>query len=75
MKIYTANYYEWDNSTFLGVFSTSKGAIKALNKFYNENKGIKDDYVVTELTMDNGTENEFSATLEEIERYGNKFEN
>jgi hypothetical protein len=75
MKVYTANYYDWDNSIFLGVFSTSEKAIEALNECFKENKGIKDDYVVTELTMDNGTENEVTATLEEIEIYGNKFEN
>jgi hypothetical protein len=75
MKVYTANYYDWDNSNFLGVFSTSEKAIDALNEFYKENKGIKGDYVVTELTMDNGTENEVTATLEDIEIFGNKFEN
>ena len=75
MKVYTANYYDWDNSKFFGVFSTSEKAIEALNEFYKENKGMKGDYVVTELTIDKGTENEVTATLEEIEIYGNKFEN
>lgn len=75
VKVYTANYYEWDNCEFLGVFSTSKKAIEALNKFYEENKGMKRDYVVAELTMDEGTKNEVTATLETIETYGNKFEN
>ena len=78
MKVYTANYYEWDNCEFLGVFSTSEKAIDALKKFYEEtseeNNGLKCDYVVAELTMDEGTKNEVTATLEEIEKYGNKFE-
>ena len=56
MKVYTANYYEWDNCKFLGVFSTSEKAIDALKKFYEEtseeNNGLKCDYVVAELTMD-----------------------
>ena len=78
MKVYTANYYEWDNCKFLGVFSTSEKAIDALKKFYvetsEENNGLKCDYVVAELTMDEGTKNEVTTTLEEIEKYGNKFE-
>ena len=69
MKVYTANYYEWDNCEFLGVFSTSEKAIDALKKFYEENGGMKRDYVVTKLTMDEGTKNEVTATLEEIEKY------
>ena len=36
---------------------------------------MKRDYVVAELTMDEGTKNEVTATLETIETYGNKFEN
>ena len=75
MKIYTANYYDWDNSKFLGISSTSEKAIEALADLYKENGGIKGDYVVTELTLDNGTKDEVTATLEEIEIYGNKFEN
>ena len=75
MKVYTANYYNWDNSNFLGVFSTAEKAIEALNEFYKENKGMKFDYVVAELTLDNGTKNEVTATLEEIEIYGNIFDN
>ena len=75
MKIYTANYYDWDNSKFLGIFSTSAKAIETLTDLYKENGGIKGDYVVTELTLDNGTKDEVTATLEEIEIYGNKFEN
>ena len=78
MKVYTANYYEWDNCEFLGVFSTSEKAIEALKKFYEEtykeNNGLKCDYVVTELTVDEGTKNEVTTTLEEIETYGNRFE-
>ena len=78
MKVYTANYYEWDNCEFLGVFSTSEKAIDALKKFYEEtykeNNGLKCDYVVTELTVDEGTKNEVTTTLEEIETYGNRFE-
>ena len=75
MKVYTANYYNWDNNNFLGVFSTSEKAIEALKEYYNENKGMKCDYVVTELTMDEGTNNTIEATLEDIESSGNKFEN
>lgn len=75
MKVYTANYYNWDNGNFLGVFSTSEKAIEVLNEFYNENKGMKFDYVVAELTLDNGTKNEVIYTLEDIELFGNKFEN
>ena len=74
MKVYTANYFDWDNNNFLGVFSTSEKAIEALNEFYKKNKGMKDDYVVAEVTVDK-TENAVTATLEEIEIYGNKFEN
>lgn len=74
VKVYTANYYEWDNCEFLGVFSTSEKAIEALNKFYEENGGRKWDYVVTKLTMDEGTKNEATTTLADIEKYGNKFE-
>ena len=74
MKVYTANYYEWDNCEFLGVFSTSEKAIDALKKFYEENGGRKWDYVVTKLTIDEGTKNEVTTTLADIEKYGNKFE-
>ena len=75
MKVYAANYYDWDNSKFLGIFSTSEKAIEALKNLYNENGGIKGDYAVTALTMDNGTKDDVTATLEEIEIFGNKFEN
>ena len=74
MKVYIANYYEWDNCEFLGVFSTSEKAIDALKKFYEENGGRKWDYVVTKLTIDEGTKNEVTTTLADIEKYGNKFE-
>ena len=74
MKVYIANYYEWDNCEFLGVFSTSEKAINALKKFYEENGGMKRDYVVTKLTIDEGTKNEATTTLADIEKYGNKFE-
>jgi hypothetical protein len=47
MKVYTANYFNWDNDKFLGVFSTSEKAIEALKSFYEENEGMKWDYVVT----------------------------
>ena len=75
MKVYTANYYDWDNNKFLGVFSTSEKAIEVLKEFYEENKGMKCGYVVAEVTLDKGTEDSISTSLDEIEIYGNKFEN
>ena len=35
---------------------------------------MKRDYVVTKLTIDEGTKNEATTTLADIEKYGNKFE-
>lgn len=75
MKVYTAKYCDWDNNKFLGVFSTSEKAIEALKKYYEENKGMKCDYVVAEVTLDKGTEDYFTTTLDDIETYGIEFEN
>lgn len=83
MKVYAADIYQWEDSVFLGVFSTPEKAFEALKIYYKKSgdeaeEVSKVDYVVTELEIDKEVDNPKNVSLEsweEMKEHGNIFEN